>query len=163
MARNLLSRLVVETSELCAPTLEKLLTRTRFLQTAAALMFLFPLAAGAVRGSEREQSGDSSSIDLREDEKEGVTGRGLAVQVDSDHEKGLQRGHHHRRRTEDGGAVADDFDGALKVGSDHSVALADHGGSAGEATAPVPEPSGALIFALGLFAATIVNQTIRHP
>ena len=67
------------------------MNRTRFLQTAAALMSIFPLGAGAVSDTKREHSAGDSSI-----AREGVTGRDLAVQVVSEHD--LDRLGHHRER-----------------------------------------------------------------
>jgi hypothetical protein len=113
------------------PPLEKLLmTRTRFLQTAAALMFLFPLGSGAVAGTKRELSADSLA-------RAGVTGRDLAVQVASQHALGP---------TPANKPLPNRFDHPF-------VAPADRDG--GGAT-PVPEPSSMVLFAGSLLLARAV-------
>ena len=114
------------------------MTRTRFLQTAAVLMFLFPLGSGAVPGTKRELSADSLA-------RAGVTGRDLAVQVASDHALGL-RGHHRHRANK----PLPRFDHPF-------VAPADRDG--GGAT-PVPEPSSMVLFAGSLLLARAV---VRRP
>jgi hypothetical protein len=123
------------------------MTRTRFLQTAAALMFLFPFGSGAVAGTKRELSADSLA-------RAGVTGRDLAVQVASDQALGL-RGHHHR-----GGSDSESDDEAnspLPERFDHPfVAPADRDGGG---VTPVPEPSSMVLFAGSLLLArTVVRR-----
>jgi hypothetical protein len=125
-----------------------MMTRTRFLQTAAALMFLFPLGSGAVAGTKRELSADSHT-------RAGVTGRDLAVQVASDHALGL-RGDH-RYRGESGSESDDEANNPLPERFDHPffpfVAPVDRDG--GGATA-VPEPSSMVLFAGSLLLARAV-------
>jgi len=122
-----------------------MMTRTRFLLTAAALMFLFPLGSGAVAGTKRELSADSLA-------RAGVTGRDLAVQVASDHAWGL-RGHH-RDRGQSDSASDDDVNNPLPQRFDHPVVVpADRDG--GGAT-PVPEPSSMVLFAGSLLLARAV-------
>jgi hypothetical protein len=119
-----------------------MMTRTRFLQTAAALMFLFPLGSGAVAGTRRELSADSLA-------RAGVSGRDLAVQVASDHALGL-RGHP-RHRGDDG--ESNEANNPLPRFDHPFVAPADHDG--GGAT-PVPEPSSMVLFAGSLLLARAV-------
>jgi PEP-CTERM motif len=116
------------------------MTRTRFLQTAAVLLFLFPLGSGAVAGTTRELSGA------------GVTGRDLAVRVASGHALGL-RGHH-RDRAQSDSESDDEATKPLPERFDHPfVAPADRDG--GGAT-PVPEPSSMVLFAGSLLLARAV-------
>jgi hypothetical protein len=117
------------------------MSRTRFFQTAAALLFLFPFGSGAVAGAKRELSADSLA-------RAGVTGRDLAVQVASDHAFGL-RGYHRDRGQSDG-----DANNPLPERFDHPfVVPADRDG--GGAT-PVPEPSSMVLFAGSLLLARAV-------
>jgi len=98
------------------------MTRTRILQTAAALLFLFPLGSGAVAGTQRELSADSLA-------RAGVTGRDLAVQVASDRAWGL-RGHH-RHRGQSDSESDDKANNPLPERFDHPfVAPADRDGEA---------------------------------
>jgi hypothetical protein len=118
-----------------------MMTRTRLLQTAAALLFLFPLGAGAVPGTKRELSVDSLA-------GAGVTGRDLAVQVASEHALGL-RGHPRHRGQSD-----DEANKPPPEHLDHSfVAPADRDGGG---AAPVPEPSSMVLFAGSLLLARVV-------
>jgi hypothetical protein len=124
------------------------MNRTRFLQTAAALMSIFPLGAGAVSDTKREHSAGDSSI-----AREGVTGRDLAVQVDSEHD--LDRLGHHRERgkhdAESNGATLaalGSFDHPAVVSSDQ----------AGSGPTPVPEPSSMMLFATSLLLARGVTK-----
>jgi hypothetical protein len=129
------------------------MTRTRLLQTAAALMFLFPLAAGAVPGTKRERSDDSSSIVLREGEKEGVTDPALAVQVTPEHARGLHHGlRHHPKHS------GTNSSGATDARFEHAAPPAIGGRS--EGPAPVPEPSSMVLFAGSLLLARVVVR--RH-
>ena len=121
------------------------MTRTRFLQTAAALLFLFPLGSGAAPGTKRELSADSLA-------RAGVTGRDLAIQVASDHALGL-RGHH-RHRGQSDSESNDKANNPLPERFDHPfVTPADRDG--GGAT-PVPEPSSMVLFAGSLLLARAV-------
>jgi len=122
-----------------------MMTRTRFLQTAAALMFLFPLGSGAVAGTKRELSADSLA-------RAGVTGRDLAVQVASDHALGL-RGHDRQRGQSDSDADGEAHNPLGKHFDHPFVAPADRDG--GGAT-PVPEPSSMVVFAGSLLLARVV-------
>jgi signal transduction histidine kinase len=110
--------------------------RTRFLQTAAALMFLFPLGSGAVSDTKRELSAASPA-------RAGVTGRDLAIQVASGNAWGL-RGHY-RVSGQSDGESDDETSNPLPERLDHPfVAPTDRDG--GGAT-PVPEPSSMVLFA----------------
>ena len=122
------------------------MTRTRFLQTAAALLFLFPFGAGAVSDTKLKLSADSLA-------RAGVTGRDLAIQVASDHALGL-RGHH---RGQSDSKSDDEANNRLPVRFDHPfIAPADRDG--GGAT-PVPEPSSMVLFAGSLLLArTVVRR-----
>ena len=122
-----------------------MMTRTRFLQTAAALIFLFPLGSGAVPGTKRELSADSLA-------RAGVTGRDLAVQVASDHALGLRGHDRHRGRSDS--ESDDEANKTLPERLDHPfVTPVDRDG--GGAT-PVPEPSSMVLFAGSLSLARVV-------
>jgi len=124
------------------------MTRTRFWQAAAALMFAIPLGSGAVASTTRELSADSLA-------RAGVTGRDLAVQVASDRALGL-RGHH-RHRGDSDSESDDDANNPLPKRFDHPiVAPADLDG--GGAT-PVPEPSSMVLFAGSLL---LVRAVVRR-
>jgi len=122
-----------------------MMTRTRFLQTAAVLMFLFPLGSGAVAGTKRELSANSLA-------RAGVTGRDLAIQVASDQALGLRGEPRHR-----GGSDSESDDEAnnpLPERLDHPfVAPADRDGGG---VTPVPEPSSKVLFAGSLLLARAV-------
>ena len=121
--------------------------RTRLLQTAVALMSVFPLAAGVVSDTKREPSDEVPSI-----ARVGITGHHLTVQVRSDHERDLELGHHHRGRTDSGSDAA--LESALKASRGMALALVDQGrAEAGRTTAPVPELSSLLLFAASLLVA----------
>jgi hypothetical protein len=112
------------------------MTRTGFLQTAAVLLFLFPLGVGAVPGTQRERSADSLA-------RARVTGPDLAVQVASGHAWGL-RGHH-RHRGQSDSESDDEANNPLPERFDHPfVAPVDRDGGGGT---PVPEPSSMVLFA----------------
>jgi hypothetical protein len=120
-----------------------MMMRTRFLQTAAALMFLFPLGSRAVAGTKREISADSLA-------RSGVTGRDLAVQVASGRALGL-RGH--LGEGSDGESDDEANNPLPERFDDPFVARADRDGGG---AAPVPEPSSIVLFAGSLLLARAV-------
>jgi hypothetical protein len=115
--------------------------RMRLLRTAAALMLLFPLGAGAVPDTKREIP-DASTL-----AHDGVRGVDLAIQVASDRAQGL-----HRKGDSPG---SESHGKAPETGFDPSIP----GPSLGapdlnrEGPPSVPEPSSMLLFAASLLLA----------
>jgi len=129
-----------------------MMTRTRLLQTAAALLFLFPLGSGAVAGTKRELSADSLA-------RAGVTGRDLAVQVASDQALGL-RGHP-RHRAESDRESDDAAKNPLSKRFDHPFSVpADRDG---RGATPVPDPSSMVLFAESLWLTRAVVRGRSEP